>query len=100
MTGTLWVRNRQRVRRVNAVLLRRIIRSLLAETFKIASCELCFHLVASPEMSRVNETFLGHEGSTDVITFDHGDVAGEPSSLRGEIFICLDDAVEQAQVFR
>lgn len=100
MTGTLWVRNRQRVRRVNTVLLRRILRSLLSESFDADSCDLCFHLVGAREMSRINKAFLGHEGSTDVITFDHGDVAGESASLRGEIFICLDDADEQARVFR
>ena len=79
--------------------------------------------VAAPEMARVNQTFLGHEGSTDVITFDHSDpVAADvrrlshpnaPSTkrsepphvgcyefLNGELFISLDDAVKQAREFR
>src|SRR5689334_3973530 len=65
-------------------------------------------------MARINQTFLQHEGSTDVITFDHSktpptrpfDVnspspaAGPgPGPIHGEIFISVPDAVAQAREF-
>ena len=49
-------------------------------------------------MTRVNETFLQHAGSTDVITFDHAEP--DAAALHGEIFICVDEAVTQARRFR
>jgi probable rRNA maturation factor len=53
-------------------------------------------------MATVNETHLNHDGSTDVITFDYGMDRDTPSGhlcLRGELFICVDDAIEQAREF-
>ena len=99
MNRTLVFKNRQRVRRVNTPLLRRITHWLLAESLGVQDYELCVHLVGAAEMARVNETFLQHEGSTDVITFDHLESA-RPHALHGELFICLDDAVKQAKEFK
>lgn len=108
MSGHLSIRNRQRVRRVNLPLLRRITGHLLHVHFPQRPFELCLHLVGAKEMARVNQTFLQHEGSTDVITFDHA--ATEPSlanaettekrPLHGELYLCLDDAVTQARAFK
>jgi rRNA maturation RNase YbeY len=50
-------------------------------------------------MARLNQTFLGHEGSTDVITFNHQEDPAS-SQLYGEIFISVDDALVQARRFR
>lgn len=58
--------------------------------------ELGFHFVSAREMARVNWDFLRHEGSTDVITFDHGSRKGR---LHGECFISVPDAVAQAAEF-
>lgn len=98
MNGSLRFLNRQRVRRVNVRRLRRLAKALLEDHLALPAYELGVHLVSAREMARVNETFLQHEGSTDVITFDHA----EPGSgaLHGELFICLDDAVAQAREFR
>ncbi|MSU59061.1 MAG: rRNA maturation RNase YbeY [Pedosphaera sp.] len=105
-------RNRQRSRRVNTRLLRQIARTLLGEFVGVKQYELCVHLVGAAEMARINSRFLQHEGSTDVITFDHCRRRGDESSgealltscptveLHGEIFICLDDAIAQARQFR
>jgi probable rRNA maturation factor len=81
MSGTLSVRNRQRLRRVNTSLLRSIAHCILGEHLCIKDFELAIHLVAAPEMTHVNETFLQHEGSTDVITFDYSNKVGIASSL-------------------
>ena len=99
MSRTLSLRNRQRIRRVATPLLRRITLRLLDRELGIRSFELAIHLVAAKEMARVNWDFLQHEGSTDVITFDHLEARTDSSTLHGELFICLDDAVKQAREF-
>jgi len=93
------IRNRQRVRSLETRQLRRVLRHFLREIVELKTCDLCFHLVDAPEMTRVNEQFLDHQGSTDVITFDHQE---DPDSdhLYGEIFISVADAVKQARQFR
>jgi probable rRNA maturation factor len=106
------VANRQRTRKVKLRLLKQITGDLLAE-LKIKDAELGINLVSAPEMTALNETFLKHEGSTDVITFDYADDgrAGSPlpaagahgvtrPTLHGEIFICVDEAVVQAKKFK
>lgn len=98
MSGTLVLRNRQRVRAVDTRLLRQITLHLLRAEFGVADFEVCVHLVAAPEMARLNWDFLRHEGSTDIITFDQSE--GVTGRLAGELFICLDDAVKQAREFR
>ena len=98
MKGRLVFRNRQQLYSIYLRRLRHIARSLLVDLVARTKFELCVHLVAAPEMTRLNRDFLGHEGSTDVITFNHS----EPSQsefLYGEIFICLDDARTQARQF-
>jgi probable rRNA maturation factor len=107
MSGTLSIRNRQRVRRINTPLLRRITLHVIRKQLGLADFELGVHLVDATEMARINWDFLQHEGSTDVITFDHSASSGIPSlpheshqNLHGEVFISIDDAVNQARQFR
>jgi probable rRNA maturation factor len=92
------IANRQRTKKINTRLLKQIVNELLAE-LKISEAELGINLVAAPEMILVNETFLKHTGSTDVITFDYTDKT-EGTILAGEIFICVDDAILQAKKFK
>lgn len=104
MSLDLTIRNRQRARAVDSRLLRRIITTFLTELLHTKRAELGITLVAAPEMTRLNETFLKHEGSTDVITFNYlepgtwSSVSG--TALHGEIFICVDEAMAQARGFR
>ena len=118
MSRTLSLQNRQRARAVDTRLLRRLTLHTLEHELNIRSFELAIHLVGAKEMARVNWDFLQHEGSTDVITFDHSSpefrVPGSDfgvddpgtrnqkleTSLHGELFICVDDAVKQAGEFR
>lgn len=97
------VANHQRAWKINLRLLKQIAEALFAD-LTIADAELGIHLVAAPEMIRLNETFLRHQGSTDVITFDYSDAGGRRpeagNQLQGEIFICVDEAVSQARQFR
>jgi len=95
--------NRQRTKRINPRLLKQVVLALFAE-LEITEAELGINLVAAREMALVNETFLRHEGSTDVITFDHLDPKPKNQDARrqihGELFICVDDAILQAKEFK
>src|SRR5687767_4645677 len=103
MSNELQLRNRQKTRTINTKLLRTVTRALLAEELALKSYQLGIHLVEPEEMARVNWDYLQHEGSTDVITFDHrsdlpaGDSAPE---LYGELYICVADALKQAKEFK
>ncbi len=110
----LSLRNRQRACRVDQRLLRQIVHAMLRETWPAGAFDLGIYLVAGPEMTHLNETFLHHQGSTDVITFDYTDRVGQASRLfrpvsagrdtralplHGELFLCLDEALLQARRF-
>ncbi len=105
MSGVLAIANRQRAVRLNTRLLRGLTKSLLTELLALEEFDLAICIVRAPEMARINQTFLQHEGSTDVITFDYaGNSTLDPRpstlSIHGEIFICIDDAMAQAKEFR
>jgi rRNA maturation RNase YbeY len=80
---TLSLHNRQRVRRVDMRFLRRIVLALLRETWPHGRFDLAIYVVAEPEMTHLNETYLRHKGSTDVITFDYAEEAVPSSGLPG-----------------
>jgi probable rRNA maturation factor len=114
LSGVLVIKNRQHATRLNTQLLRKITKTVLTDSLSLEGYELAIRIVRAPEMARVNETFLQHQGSTDVITFDYTDYepeapdrqgkpklpAGRRKHVQGEIFICIDDAVAQAREFR
>ncbi len=86
--------NRQAGRRVSLAAVRRWTLASLDALHADAS--LAIHLVGTREITRLNLQFLRHEGSTDIITFDHG---SSPSRLSGELFISVPDAVRHAAEF-
>ena len=92
----------QRTKKINLRLLKQIARALLAE-LEIENADIGVCLVGAPEMTRLNETFLKHAGSTDVIAFDYSAPKSrkrDPSpKLHGEIFVCVDEAMVQARKF-
>ena len=98
MSRVLILRNHQRVLRVNLPLLRQITRVLLQDHVERDYFELGIHLVSESDMIRLNETFLRHRGSTDVITFDYAEPP-QRSPLSGEIFICVEQAIAQSRRF-
>jgi probable rRNA maturation factor len=109
------IANRQRTKKINSLFLKQIVDGLFA-ALKITEVEIGINLVGVREMTLVNETFLQHAGSTDVITFDHS--VGQASrlshfkskkirdrrdacpTLHGELFVCVDEAVVQAKNFK
>ena len=90
--------NRQRTRRVNLALLRSFCRAALGELIPEGEgdYQIAVYLVDEAEIGRLNEKFLHHQGSTDVITLDHRGRAQE-GPLSAEIFISLDEALRQAR---
>lgn len=95
------ISNRQRTKKINLHLLKQITEALLAE-LKNKNVELGINLVGAKEMAELNWKFLRHEGSTDVITFDHLDGAHGVMrpTLHGELFVCVDDAISQAKQYQ
>lgn len=104
MSCRLTIHNRQRSRGIDTRLLRKLVRHLFQEELALEDTELGISLVAAPEMTRINEQFLQHKGSTDVITFDYAEPeARNPelgTTVHGELFICVDEAMLQARRFR
>jgi len=114
LSGSLAIANRQRTVLLNTRLLRCITEALMTELLKLEEFDISLIIVRAPEMARINQTFLQHEGSTDVITFDYGEnvlpasrrqsasnlPARRRKHVHGELFICIDDARAQAREFR
>jgi len=104
--GMLNFRNRQRERKINLPALKKILRSFLKEfaatrgdSNPLAEYDLGIHLVNAIEIERLHQTWLHHQGSTDVITFDYCDPA-QPQRLAGDIFVCVSVAIAQAKTFK
>ena len=104
----LTLRNRHPRRRVDLRVLRQVVAAALAEDpIRPAGAGMPRHLlgirlVDADEMAALNETHLGHAGSTDVITFDYGPPeTASPGEdwLRGDLCICLDEAQRQGREF-
>lgn len=73
--------NRQRARHPDLQLLKKIAAATLAE-LKVEGAEMGIVLVGATEMAALNQRFLGHQGATDVITFDYSDSLGGDGALR------------------
>jgi probable rRNA maturation factor len=98
VSGSLVLGNRQCTRAIDLRCMRKILTELLEEWPGQPDYDLGIHLVSASEMARLNESFLRHQGPTDVITFDYAE-RSEPR-LHGEILICMDVAVDQARRYR
>ena len=88
MSADLRLLNRQRTRKLSLRHLRKAIQMLLGELLDSSDYDLTVHFVNAPEMARLNEKHLGHEGSTDVITLDYAShaPAKAPATVRSSAF--------------
>lgn len=107
MSASLFIKNQQRTYPINIRCLRFMTRELLRDHLWIEDFDLGIYIVRAPRMAKVNQTYLRHEGSTDVITFNYGSESSSPiatkprpSMIHGELFICIDDAILHARRFR
>jgi probable rRNA maturation factor len=99
VSNSVSVHNRQRVRTVDTRFLRGLTRWLLSEALQVQKFQLTICVVGTEEMTHLNETFLKHKGSTDVLAFDYSEDA-EPTSVIGEICVCAEEAMIQSARFR
>ena len=97
MSSELSLFNRQRKRKIDLRLLRRIVLDCLEALLKV-EFELGIKIVSSAEMARVNEQYLQHAGPTDVITFNHLDIE-QQNRIHGDIYVCIEEAMIQAKRF-
>jgi probable rRNA maturation factor len=93
------VRNRQRALAIDRTFFQKIIQQLLLEILEVDRFDLHIYIVGEIEMTALNEGFLRHRGSTDVLAFDYRE-PGADQGLIGEIFVCADEAVNQARRYR
>ena len=97
MSVVVEVRNRQRSWRVDRVRVGAFSESLLRDSLGLGEATLGIHLVGARAMAAMNWRWLRHEGSTDILTFDHRERSDAP--LHGELWISVDDAVRQSVDF-
>ncbi len=87
MIKNLTVNNSKQFK-LNKPEIHRIISILKKELdFQIYFMEI--NIITSEEIHKINNQYLQHNYSTDIITFNY---SGENNTLDGEIFISLDDA--------
>lgn len=117
MSRSLVFHNQQCLKKVDGGLLKRAAKFLLAGLLRERDFAIGVTLVGETEMTRLNESFLRHKGSTDVITFDYSEtrrkprsIAGtlepkggmgqrSPAPLQGDVIVCVDEAQVQARRF-
>ena len=99
MSHELIIQNRDKLRRVDGRRLKKILSGAMRNGLNVHNYELGVHLVGEEEMTYINEIYLEHEGSTDVITFNHSEI-DDPTNLHGELYVCVDEAVSLAPKFR
>lgn len=97
MSVAVEVRNRQRSWTVDRARVAAFAESLLRDALGLGEATLGIHLIGARVMASMNWRWLRHEGSTDILTFDHRDRADAP--LHGELWISVDDTVAQARAF-
>jgi probable rRNA maturation factor len=76
--------------------LRRAIRAVL-HRHTVVSAHISVALVDDTEMARLNRDHLGHEGPTDVLSFDLREEGDGKTAIDGEIVLSLDMAARQAR---
>lgn len=101
----LQVRNQRCGQAINISFVRNLARVLLEEELALQRYQLGIHFVSPQRMAQINQQYLQHEGSTDVISFDyradysHDTADFESLELAGEIYISVRDAMQQAKEF-
>lgn len=86
--------NVQRDRALDREGLRSLVYQVLAE--KGQTADVVVHFISRRRSAEINQQFLQHTGPTDIITFDYGST---DTHLAGELFICVSEAIRQAQEF-
>lgn len=81
--------------RTQKKLLHKIV-SLISNELDLNIISLEINFVSSGTMLGINKKYLGHNYGTDIITFDY---SNERNNLDGEIFISIDDALQNSKKY-
>jgi rRNA maturation RNase YbeY len=81
--------------RINKALIHSAIKSLKSE-LEITISSLSIVFLNSEGIKEINKQYLNHDFSTDIITFNY---SGDNKDLDGEIFISIEDALENSKRF-
>jgi rRNA maturation RNase YbeY len=74
-----------------------ILIALLKDEFNFAVSSLAINFISSVRIAEINNKYLNHNFSTDIITFNY---SGSSNILDGEIFISTEDAVYNAKKYK
>jgi rRNA maturation RNase YbeY len=93
--------NRQRVRPVDALKIKRMVRAFAERAQARIDGDapwrdVTVHLLDDAKIAPVNRAVMGHEGATDVITQRYEPIPGEPPGLVGELFVNVECACRAA----
>ena len=73
-----------------------LVKSLSTElNFKVSNLEINF--ITAKAILDINKTYLKHDYTTDIITFNYSKALSE---LEGEIFISINDALSNSKKFK
>ena len=76
------VRNRQKKWPMDRSQVHAISLWVAGSLFKDRDMDLSVQFLSSARMAEINQSFLGHEGPTDVITFDQNNLNSSSASLQ------------------
>lgn len=68
----------------------------LSENLGFSICSLDINFISAESIEKINSEYLAHHYSTDIITFNYSELS---RSLDGELFISVDDAIENAKKY-
>ncbi|MDM8535328.1 rRNA maturation RNase YbeY [Desulfobacterales bacterium HSG17] len=92
------IQNNQKNVLIKEAILRRKAHATLG-ALASPDAELSIVIVDDPNISDLNETFLGHQGPTNVISFpmQEGEFAGINPNILGDVVISADTALREAE---
>ena len=84
----------------NSILSKSEVHKIISRLKKLLSFKihnLPINFISSEEIHELNKTYLKHDYSTDIITFNY---SGKNDILEGEIFISVDDASVNSEKYK
>ena len=81
--------------KIDKLLIHKIV-NLLKKEFELTISSLLINFISANQIKQINNDFLKHNYSTDIITFNYSKVK---ETIDGEIYISIDDAQNNARKF-
>jgi len=94
LLNNLWVNSTKQIKIEKKSIHRIVLKLKEILNFNVNSLQINF--VDDDYIHEINKTYLNHDYSTDIITFNYSSVK---NALEGEIYICIKDAIDNSQKF-